>query len=283
MKQTHSILTGWRAAARIIWAIAKKDYYHFVRYPLNAVFRVIQPIMWLTPIYFMGQSFKGAGGNAGFVGYTGTSDYMSFILVGSLLSSYIGSVFWGMGYALKNEMDQGVLESNWLTPAPRFWFLAGQTLANIIFTTFTNLGILLVGWLLFGFTITGNVLQALGVVLPMLLALYGFGFGFAAIVLLMREANTLIDVSDYLVSIFSGSTFPVRALPPLLLPVALALPLTYGFDAVRGLLIKTVTLLPIPYEVGILVIFMGVTVPVGYVIFRWVERRCQKLGTLGMH
>ncbi|MFN8490504.1 MAG: ABC transporter permease [Caldilineaceae bacterium] len=283
MNKQNTILTGWRAATSVIWTIAKKDYYHFVRYPLNAVFRVIQPIMWLTPIYFMGQSFKDASGNAGFAGYTGTNDYMSFILVGSLLSSYISTVFWGMGYALKNEMDEGVLESNWLTPVPRFWFLAGQTVANIIFTTFTNLGILLVGWLLFGFTITGNLVQAIGVVLPMLLALYGFGFGFAAIVLLMREANTLIDVSDYLVSIFSGSMFPVRALPPLLLPVALSLPLTYGFDAVRGLLIKTVTLLPIPYEVGILVVFMGVTVPAGYVIFRWVERRSQRLGTLGMH
>ena len=32
----------------------------------------------------------------------------------------------------------------------------------------------------------------------MLLGLYGFGFAFAAIVLLMREANTLVDVSSFL-------------------------------------------------------------------------------------
>ena len=283
MNRPGSIQQSWRSYLRVLGAIAKKDAYHFIRYPLNAVFRVIQPIMWLTPIYFMGQSFKTAQGAVGFANYTGTTDYMSFILVGSLLASYISSVFWGMGYALKHEMDQGVLESNWLTPVPRFWFLAGQTIASILFTTITNAGLLFVGWLLFGFTITGNLLQALAVVLPLLLALYGFGFGFAAIVLLMREANTLIDVSDYLISIFSGSTFPVQALPALLFPLALALPLTYGFDAVRGLLLKTVTLLPIPYEVLILFGFMGITLPAGYLIFRWVERRCQRLGTLGMH
>lgn len=273
----------WRSHLRALRAIAQKDYYHFIRYPLNAIFRVIQPIIWLTPIYFLGQSFKTDAGNVGFANYAGTTDYMSFILVGSMLSSYIGSVLWGMGYALKNEMDSGVLESNWLTPTPRFAFLVGQTVANILFTTLMNVGILGLGWLLFDFSITGNVLQALLVLLPMLLALYGFGFGFAAIVLLMREANTLIDVSDYLLSLFSGSMFPVQALPVVLLPISLALPLTYGFDAVRGILIKTTTLLPIPYEITILLLFMLIMVPTGYLIFRWVERRCQRLGTLGMH
>jgi len=92
----------WRRHLRALGAIAKKDYYHFIRYPLNAIFRVIQPIIWLTPIYFLGQSFKTDAGNVGFANYAGTTDYMSFILVGSMLSSYIGSVLWGMIYALKN-------------------------------------------------------------------------------------------------------------------------------------------------------------------------------------
>ena len=34
----------------------------------------------------------------------------------------------------------------------------------------------------------------------MLLGLYGFGFAFAALVLILREANTLVDVSSFLVT-----------------------------------------------------------------------------------
>lgn len=117
----------------------------------------------------------------------------------------------------------------------------------------------------------------------MLLALYGFGFAFAALVLLIRDANMLVDVSDYVVTLLSGSQFPVQVLPGFLLPIALALPLTYGFDVVRGILIQSKTILPIPYELGILVLFMIVTVPAGYAIFRIVERRIKRLGTLGMH
>lgn len=283
MNSSHLSQISWRSHLRALFAIAKKDWLHFIRYPLNAIFRVVQPIIWLTPIYFLGRSFATSEGNVGFAAYSGTVDYMSFILVGAVLSSYIGSVFWGMGYSLKNDMDSGVLESNWLAPIPQFSLLIGRTIANLLVTTVVNAGILLLGWLLFGFQITGNLLQAFAVVLPMLLALYGFGFGFAAIVLIMRDANTLIDVSDYLVSIFSGSQFPVQVLPRFLLPIALALPLTYGFDAARGFLINTKTLLPIPYEIAILLIFMGVMIPLGYTIFKRIERRSKKLGTLGLH
>lgn len=274
---------SWRSHLRALLAIAKKDYYHYIRYPLNAVLRVIQPIIWLAPIYFLGLSFQTDGSNVGFAGYAGTTDYMSFILVGMMLGGYISSVFWGMGYALKGEMDSGVLESNWLTPVPRFAFLAGQTISNMLFTTVVNIVLLLLAWMLFGFAVSGNVLQAMAVALPMLVALYGFGFGFAALILILREANTLVDVSDYTISILSGTTFPVQVLPAFLMFFALAIPLTYGLDAVRGLLLNTTTLLPIPYEIAILLVFMLITVPLGYFFFKRVERRCKRLGTIGMH
>ena len=283
MNQSHLSQITWQSHLRALLAVAKKDFLYFVRYPLNAIFRVLQPIIWLTPIYFLGQSFATAQGNVGFAAYAGTGDYMSFILVGAMLSSYISSVFWGMGQSLKEEMDSGVLESNWLTPVPRFSFLIGHTGANIFVTTLVNMGILLLGWLFFGFAISGSLLQALAVVAPLLLALYGFGFAFAAAVFLMRDANTLIDVSDYLVSIFSGGQFPVQVLPRFLLPISLALPITYGLDAVRGLLINTRTLLPIGHEIAIMLVFMGVMMPLGYFVFKRVEQRVKRLGTIGMH
>jgi ABC-2 type transport system permease protein len=266
-----------------VLAVVKKDWLHFLRYPLNALFATIQPLMWLTPIYFLSKSFSTADGNVGFAAYAGTSDYMSFVLLGAILSNYVSAVLWGMGYALKNEMDSGVLESNWLTPMSRPLMLIGRTLASIAITTLNSALMLLLGWLLFGFRVSGNLLIAALAALPMLIALYGFGFAFAAVVLLIREPNTLIDMSDYAISMLAGRQFPVQVLPKVLLPVSLAIPLTYGFDAVRGYLLNTETLLPIGYEIAILIAFMGVMAPVGYVVFKAVERHCRRLGTLGMH
>ncbi len=283
MATTSLSQISWQSHLRAVLAIAKKDWIVFFRYPMNALFRVIEPIAWLTPVYFLGQSFAGPGGNTGFAAYTGTADYMSFILVGAIISNYLSAVFWGMGYALKSEMDAGVLESNWMTPLPRAALLVGQTLASLTITTINSAGMLLLAWLLFGFQVSGNLLAAAGALLPMLVALYGFGFAFAAVVLLMRDANTLIDVSNFLIAILSGSQFPVTVLPRLLLPVALAIPLTYGFDAVRALLLRSTPLLPLEYEIGILLLFMLIMAPLGYLVFKLVERRSKRLGTLGQH
>jgi ABC-2 type transport system permease protein len=269
-----------------LWAlfvIARKDWKVFWRYPLNAVSNIFQPIIWITPVYFMGKAFSTNGQALGFAAYSGTGDYMSFILLGTVLTNFILTVFWGMGYALKNDMDAGVLESNWLTPVSRLLILVGRTLTSLLTTAITSLIMLIIAAALFGFKPTGNTLAAFLTALPMLIGLYGFGFAFAGLVLLMREANTLVDVSSFLVQGFSGTNFPVQSLPTWLMPVALALPLTYGLDAVRGWLLQTKTILPLNVEIVLLIVFMFVMLWFGAWIFNRAERRVRTLGTLGQH
>ena len=268
---------------RALYALIRKDWKQYWRYPLNAVSSVFQPLIWIVPIYFMGQTFSVNGKALGFSQYSGTTDFMSFILIGTVLESFINAVFWGMGYALKNDMDSGVMESNWLTPIPRLLILIGHSVTNLVITALTSLGMLLFGGLIFGFNPSGDVVKALLPILPMMLGLYGFGFAFAAVVMLMREANTLVDVSSFLVQIFSGSNFPVNALPRFLLPVALALPLTYGLDSVRAHLIGTNTILPLQWEMILLIVFMFVMLWIGITAFKSLERRVRTLGTLGQH
>jgi len=274
-----SLRSHWRA----LFAIARKDWKQYWRYPLNAISSTLQPIVWLTPVYFMGLAFSVNGKALGFATYSGTTDYMSFILLGTALSNFISSVFWGMGYSLKNDMDAGVLESNWLAPLPRLLLLVGRTLTDLLITTITSLVMLLVGGLIFGFQVSGSLLAAFLNVLPMLIGMYGFGFAFAALVLILREANTMVDISNFLVQTFSGSNFPVNSLPRWLLPVALALPLTYGFDAVRGWLLGSRTLLPLAVEFLLLVVFMFAMIWLGSAAFRALERRVRMKGTLGQH
>jgi ABC-2 type transport system permease protein len=231
----------------------------------------------------MGKAFSVNGQALGFAQYSGTTDFMSFIILGAVLGNFINAVFWGMGYALKNDMDAGVMESNWLTPIPRLLILVGHSLTNLFVTAVTSLGMLIVCGLIFGFHPTGDVWGAVLAMLPMLIGLYGFGFAFAALVLIVREANTMVDMSAFLVQIFSGTDFPITVLPKWLLPISLLLPLTYGIDAARGLLLKTNTLLAIGAEIVLLIVFMFVMLGFGAWIFASLERRVRTLGTLGQH
>jgi len=271
------------AQFRALSAIVRKDWKQYWRYPLNAVSTIFQPVIWLAPVYFMGKAFSINGQALGFAQYSGTADYMSFLILGAVLGNFVNAVFWGMGYALKNDMDSGVMESNWLTPIPRLLILVGRSVTNLFVTVVTSLGMLIVCKFVFGFHPTGDVLKAVGVIVPMLIGLYGFGFAFAGLVLIMREANTLVDTSAFVVQVFSGTDFPVTVLPKWLLPISLLLPLTYGLDAVRGLLLKTNTLLSIGAEVVLLIVFMFIMLWFGSRIFYRIERRVRTLGTLGQH
>lgn len=268
---------------RALSAIVRKDWKQYWRYPLNAVSTIFQPVIWLAPVYFMGKAFSVNGQALGFAQYSGTPDFMSFLILGAVLGNFVNAVFWGMGYALKNDMDAGVMESNWLTPVPRLLILVGHSLTNLCVTAATSFMMLVICRLVFGFRPTGDVLHTILAIIPMLVGLYGFGFAFAAVVLIMREANTMVDLSSWLVQVFSGADFPITVLPKWLLPISLLLPLTYGLDAARGLLLKTNTLLSIPTEVTLLVIFMFVMLWFGAWVFARLERRVRTLGTLGQH
>ena len=267
-----------------ILAITKKDIKIFFRYPVNALFRIIEPIMWMTPVYFLAKSFQIGGENVGFGQYTGTTDYMAFLILGSIVASFVSAVLWGMGFSLKNEMDSGVIESNWLTPIPLWVQLIGRSIFSLFITTLNSLSVAFLVWLLFGFNIIASgILPAIITLIPLIIALYGLGFGIASLVLITNNANNIIDISNFLISTICGSDFPVVVLPKFILTISLALPLTYGFDAIRGIMLGTKTLLPIHIEQLILVAFMVVGIILGRYILIKVERYCKTIGNIGFH
>ncbi len=275
--------TWLRRQFRVIGAISRKDFLIFLRYPANAVMSVVEPIMWLVPTYFMGLGFSVNGEAVGFAGFTGTSDYFSFAMLGMFMSSYISAAFWGMGFSVQEDMTLGVLEPNWVTPASRVSLILGRSVIMLLLTTINSIVVLAMGAVLFRVNLTGNVLAAVITVLPMLIALTGLGLGIAGVVLSVRRAGTAIDISNWAVTQLSGATFPVSVLPRPLLAVALALPTTYGFDAVRSILLGTKTMLPLKAEIGIMLASMVGMCAAGYAVFKAFERRCRRQGLLGTH
>ncbi|HSH36921.1 ABC transporter permease [Schnuerera sp.] len=264
-------------------AIIKKDAKIFIRYPANAIFRIVEPIIWITPVYFLSKAFQIKGENIGFSQYAGTTDYMAFLVIGSIAGGFVSSVLWGMGFSLKNEMDAGVIESNWLTPIPLWIQLIGRSIFSLIITTINALTVAFIIWIMFGFNIGKGVLPAVATLIPMLIALYGLGFGIASLVLITNNANNIIDITSFSLTMLSGESFPVTVLPRAIMAISLSLPLTYGYDAIRGILLDTNTLLPLKTEILILTGFMIFGVLVGYSILKKVEKHCRTIGNIGFH
>jgi len=268
---------------RTILAVARKDVLLMVRYPLNLVSRIVEPVGWLLPVYFLGRAFSPGGAAPGFAAWTGTGDYMAFIVVGWILSAYVSAVMWGMGFALKTEMDQGVLESNWVAPASPARLLVGRTLASLAVTTCTTSGFAALAVWIFDLSLRGQILPAVGFALPVVVGLYGLGFMLAGVVLRLRDANTLIDVSNFTLGLLSGRDYPIFVLPRPVMLLSLVLPLTYGYDGIRALLLGTQSLLPLPLQAAVGVVFMALMVVLGLWTLRQLEQRSRMDGSLGQH
>ena len=273
----------WLMYVLAMKAVFLRDLRTYVRYPFNAFMGIIDPLVWMLPVVFMARAFNVNGEAIGFKGYTGTSDFIAFYVIGGVIGYYVSAVGWGIGFSLKNEMMQGVLETNYLTPVPPVVLLVGRSLWSLAVTTFRSVVGLILTWLLFRFSLTGQILPALAALVPVLIGLYGLGFGLAAAVLVTNDANSIIDMSQFAIGLLSGQQFPVQVLPRFLLAISLALPVTYGVDVVRGLLLGTKTLLPLETELWLLCGVMLVFVACGYLIFGAVSRRVRTTGKLGFH
>lgn len=105
--QTQSLSQPTLASQlRGLSAVIRKDWKQYWRYPLNAISTMLQPLIWIAPVYFMGQAFSVNGQARGFAQYSGTTDFMSFVLLGTVLENFINAVFWGMATLSRTTWTQ---------------------------------------------------------------------------------------------------------------------------------------------------------------------------------
>jgi ABC-2 type transport system permease protein len=267
-------------ASRARFVISMKMYF---RYPLNFILSLFEPLIWLTPFYFMGKSFSSGGSLSGFEKYTGNSDFMGFLVVGFMITIYINTAFWSLGFSLKEEMRQGVLESNWSTPVSRANLLISKSLFQFCAATFEIILTGIICHFAFGFKITPDILKVLAFLIPGIIGILGLGLAISALVLVAKEANAIIDLSSSIVSAFSGGFFPIKVLPKGFLFISLSLPITYITDSSRSILLGQTPIIPLRYQFVIIIISMVVLGLLGNLVFMKVEKKCRALGILGTH
>ena len=64
------------------------------------------------------------------------------------------------------------------------WNLVGRSIFSLFITTINALTVALLIWVLFGFNIGSGIMPAIITLIPMLIALYGLGFGIASLVMM---------------------------------------------------------------------------------------------------
>lgn len=272
-----------RSNLAVLGAVMRKEWLIHLRYPLNLVMRFVEPLMWMAPVYFLGLSFSENGQAVGFAGTTGTNDFIAYILLGTVVGSYVSAVFWGIGFSLKQEMEQGTLESLWLTPNSRLWLLIGRSTIGVLITGLNTVSVMIGAYFLFGFQMGDGIGKALLILVPTVIGLYGFGIAYAGVVLLLRDANTLTDIGNYFLGLLSGEDFPLTSLPKALLILGMTLPTTYAIDLLRTLLLGTEPLVAVPVAIAVIVGSMVLFIAGGRFVFERIDAKVRRMGTLATH
>ncbi len=255
-----------------------------MRYRLNAVNRVVQPIyQLLIPGILLGATFAVGGEAVGLAESAGTTDTTGYLFLGMLALTLAAAGFWDVAFSVKTELDAGTLEPAWLTPTRRETFVIGQTLAGIAIASVTTGVTVIIGILIFGAQLVPQLLIALPIIALTSVGVLGIGYLVAAIVLRMRDANFFVDASDFLFVAFSGAAFPVVVLPDAVEWISYLLPTTHALDLVRVAVLGTRPLLPPGVEWAMLVITSVALVVIGRAAWLRTEHLMRIRGTLGQH
>jgi ABC-2 type transport system permease protein len=275
-----------RSELRALLTIARKDWTIFRRYPSWVLSIFIWPVLFPFGYIFSAKALGGPDGQAldSFARLTGTADYVSYIVVGSVLWMWLNMTLWDLGMLLREEQMRGTLESNWLCPTWRVSLLLGGGLVKLAIALLFMSVALLEFRLVFGVRVLGgNLPLALLVLLLIIPTIHGIGVAFASLVLRFKEANAMVFLVRGVFMIFCGITFPVAVLPGWMQGVASALPLTYAIRDIRAAVLAGATLADLQGDLIVLAIFALVTPALGYGLFYLTERRARRVGDLGQY
>lgn len=279
---SKSGLRNLREHLWIIFITARRDWKVFMRYSIFLPVQILGVIVWPIAMVFTGRALTG-GNPSIFQGYTGTTDFITFVILGDIVWYYVNQSR-NIGGYIKQQMWLGTLEEIWLAPVSRSVVILSSCAFGIMLSTSWVFATTVSAQLMFGLHINwGNFLGALGVALLLIASLYGLGFVLVGLILLFRDPQGPVQIAYQIMMIVCGVHIAVQVLPPFLQPLKYLFPLTYGLDAIRGLLMGTHTIMLLRYELLVLGGFTVILPFLGMKVFNIFEKKARTAGTLAMY
>jgi ABC-2 type transport system permease protein len=249
---------------RAFLALVRKEVLYLRAYPLDLLNLAVSPGLLVAPYLVVAKLF-GAG-----------PDLQSSVAVGLLLWYWLSTLFWTVGYGIREEMEEGVLESLLTTPTSLLAVLGAKAVAGMVENAYITLGI--VGWLFaFGIALPLPWPAFVGVMFLTGLGLGGFCMAYAGVVLLVKRAENTGEGMQMALGMLAGMTLPPQLFPRSVWIISRVIPLSYGIEAARRLLSGDV----VEREIAWLVASGAAYAFAGWALLRRAERRMKAAGTTG--
>ncbi len=220
-----------------------------------------QPVLFLLALGFgLGPIFKKAGGG----------NYIDFLAPGIIAQGILFTAIFS-GIELIWDRQFGFLKETLVAPVSRFEIMLGRTLGGATIATIQGI-IVFCLTLLVGFRPHSWVVIPLVILTMFLIALLFTALG-TAIASVMTDFQGFQLIMNFLVMplfFLSGSLFPLTNIPSFLGFITRMDPLTYGVDALRGLLINT-SHFPVSFSLSVISVLAALLLIIGSYLFSKIE------------
>lgn len=262
-----------RSNFSVVLASMRMRLLNISRYPGQLIMDILIPIVFAAMPILLGRATAGPNAEEVFAQNTGTTNYVAYMLIGSSVFTIVSFAFWHMAYWLRWEQETGTLEALYLSPTHRIWVAGGTALYSCLRGVFSALAAFLLGCLVLRVNpLQGEVGLAFLFILSGLIPLYGLTLLFGALVLKVKEANSIINLMQWGISFLMGIFFPIAFFPPFLKVLSLLFPPTWMTNGVRSALLGVGFFFNEWYlDLAVLWAFMLVAPLLGYWVFSRVE------------
>lgn len=209
--------------------------------------------------------------------------YFAYLLVGVAFYHYLASALGSFAGKLRNEQLTGTLEAMLMSPAPLPLVVFSSALWDFLMTSARVVAYLGLG-VVFGLQLRFDNLVSFVLILALtILAFSGIGILSASFILYLKRGDPINFLISSASALFGGVFFPVESLPLGLDVVSRFLPITYALRGIRKSLLAGSRLGDLVPELGALLLFVLVLLPVGLAGFSWAVRKAREEGTLAQY
>ncbi|AKG35111.1 ABC transporter permease [Paenibacillus durus] len=172
-----------------------------------------------------------------FAAYAGTSDYLTYVMIGGALSLFSVSMIMNVSRALITEWREGTLEALLLSPSSRFGYFAGTAVQQLMRSLF-ELAVVLIFGIAAGLKLPDfDALSVLFGVFAYLLSCFSMGLLLGCVMLHTRDTFFVQNTLFAFTALLCGFQFPREYLPEALRLTGNLFPLTDALALLRGSLL----------------------------------------------
>ncbi len=259
-------------------AFLRRDFLIWSSYRLAFLSQILGAFVLIGIAYFIGRTVDSDAEQLEKYG----GDYAAFLLSGFALTDLFTRGLSSLPRAIRENQQNGTLEPMLATPLRLQELVIGSSLFNLVVSLGRTTLTLIFGALVLGFWTDVNPVSLLIVLIPGALALFALGILFAAIVVLIKQANPIIAAYGAMAAILGGMIFPVEALPAWLKPLSWLVPLSHTLSGIRLAMLGEPPSAVAPQALA-LVGLAAVLLPVSIVGFNWAMNRAKQDGSLGQY